>query len=365
MHHLKPKEIWRTLSEPNNADRLKRIYVELTDDDLTSTIDQAGMETLLSQLPAHYIAEPNMVGDRESLTRVPKRRIKDDISYFAMAIQLARLQQALLHTCDGQRFFPGKADLGINPGCRVFEELIEIEDLSRAYELFTYQKHSDSYKPKTEGGEFWNSKDVLAQKPYFYPLNLAWAHYVAKLDVGNSNASVLAESSDTIDNQTSSMRTPIGLELPVAIQDVSENIGGVGTRGRPSRSAHLNNEDHQTSCKAQGRIEDEIAKARQKQKDTKSKMSSIKSARRYDQSKLKGWKEKVENLKLALKDHDDELEVLSLEDKETANELKKLENEAKLLLSDFDLSALKRKRDELQQEEQRIKKQKQALLEED
>ena len=94
-------------------------------------------------------------------------------------------------------------------------------------------------------------------------------------------------------------------------------------------------------------------------------MSNIKQARRNDENKLRGWEQKLERLKQTLKDHEDDLEGLTEQYHGVTNELKNLEREAKVLVSDFDLAAIKRKRDELEQDEERIKKQKQALADED
>ena len=60
-----------------------------------------------------------------------------------------------------------------------------------------------------------------------------------------------------------------------------------------------------------------------------------------------------------------DLEGLAEEDRQAYNELKRLDREAKMLVSDFDLAVIKRKREELEQDEERIKKRKQALVDED
>jgi len=281
-----------------------------------------------------------------------------------MAIQLARFQQALFHTCDGHRFFPGKADLAISPDCRVFEDFIEIEDLSRAYELFTYRKHQYSFTHETLS----SPKDGLAQKPYFYPLNLAWAHYAAKLDAGDafsSDAFEWEEASGVRHDQTLSASISDTIEPHTVTRGMSGNTRSIAKVGRSNRDRELGDEDKQTLSKAQARIEVSKAEARQKQKEISKKATSIKQARRSDQNKLKGWEDKVEKLRQSLNDHENGLAKLAEEHQEAEDELKRLEREAKLLLSDFDLAAIKRKRDSLEQEELRIKKRKQALADED
>lgn len=71
---------------------------------------------------------------------------------------------------------------------------------------------------------------------------------------------------------------------------------------------------------------------------------------------------KLEKLRQTLKGHEDDLEGLAGQYQEATKELKELEREARMLVSDFDLAVIKRKRDELELDEQRIKKQKQALV---
>ena len=115
----------------------------------------------------------------------------------------------------------------------------------------------------------------------------------------------------------------------------------------------------------QAGIEEGKTKAKQKQKDIKKNVSNIKQARRYDENKLRAWEEKTEKLRQTLKGHDDDVEGLAEQYQEATKELKNLEREAKMLVSDFDLAVIKRKRDELEQDEEHIKKRKQALVEED
>lgn len=74
---------------------------------------------------------------------------------------------------------------------------------------------------------------------------------------------------------------------------------------------------------------------------------------------------RLEKLIQTLKGHEDDLEGIAEQYQEATKELKDLERDAKMLVSDVDLAIIKRKRDELEQDEERIKKRKQALVEED
>ena len=69
----------------------------------------------------------------------------------------------------------------------------------------------------------------------------------------------------------------------------------------------------------------------------------------------------MEKLRQSLADNENGLVQLAEEHQEAEDELNRLEREAKLLLSHFDLAAIKRKRDHFEQQELRIKKRKQAL----
>lgn len=73
----------------------------------------------------------------------------------------------------------------------------------------------------------------------------------------------------------------------------------------------------------------------------------------------------MEKLIQTLKGHGDDLESIAEQYQEATKELKDLERYAKMLVSDFDLAIIRLKRDELEQDEERIKKRKQALVEED
>lgn len=74
---------------------------------------------------------------------------------------------------------------------------------------------------------------------------------------------------------------------------------------------------------------------------------------------------RLEKLIQTLKGHGDDLESIAEQYQEATKELKDLERYAKMLVSDFDLAIIRLKRDELEQDEERIKKRKQALVEED
>lgn len=263
------------MNDQKNVGRLKRVYVELSAHDLTSVTDQTGMEALISQLPGCCSEHQSTFDNDVTSARVVRGQTKEDTMYIAMAIQLARFQQALCHTCDGHRFFPGKADLAVSPGCRVFEDLIDIEDLSRAYELFTYRKHQHSFTHETLS----SPKDGLAQKPYFYPLNLAWAHYAAKLDTRNvisSDASEWEEASGVSHDQTLSASIPDTIE-PHTITGSTRSTARIGSSSRDQESG---DEDKQTLSRAQARIEASKAEARQKQKEISKKVTNIKQAQR-------------------------------------------------------------------------------------
>lgn len=133
--------------------------------DLESITDQAGMQTLISKLPGLCSTAQSAIDDAEGLTKTMKNAWKKKLSYVAMGIQLAHFQQVLLHTSNGQRFFPGKADLAGNPCCKVFEGAIEIEDLSRAVELFAYAKIRTDYKRNAEG-ERLNEPKIFSPKSH-------------------------------------------------------------------------------------------------------------------------------------------------------------------------------------------------------
>jgi hypothetical protein len=98
------------------------------------------MVALLKELPAQLSSKLRAIDRSRRLGKREKDADRRDIGYVARGIQLARFQQALTHTANGKMFFPGKADIAGNPGRRVFEDFVEIEDLSRAFELFTQQK---------------------------------------------------------------------------------------------------------------------------------------------------------------------------------------------------------------------------------
>jgi hypothetical protein len=100
--------MWKALSDPKHIGHLKRTYVELAPGDLASVTTQAGMEMFISRLPDSCSTEQDTVDDNEAWAQFVTGDRKQDVPYIAMAIQLARFQQALLHTCNGQRFFRAK-----------------------------------------------------------------------------------------------------------------------------------------------------------------------------------------------------------------------------------------------------------------
>jgi DNA repair exonuclease SbcCD ATPase subunit len=301
-----------------------------------------------------------------------------------MGIQLARFQQVLLHTSNGQRFFPGKAGLPGNPGCKVFEGAIEIEDLSRAVELFAYAKIRTEYKRNAEGERLNKAKDVLAEKPYFYPPSVIADRDAAQAAAASGNCPAAPVNHtqtirmiNTAENETPDATPDSHPMVPASLHIVEAEDGthgmptlsGIGqvrkhsSRSRePTEKPEVAFEDLRMLWKEQARIEEGKTKAKQKQKDIKKKVSNVKQVRRNDENKLRGWEEKMERLRQTLKGHEDDLGGLAEQYQEATKELKDLEREAKMLVSDFDLAVIKRKRDELEQDEERIKKQKQALV---
>lgn len=145
------KNVWAQLNNPQNLDLTKRYSIEISVEDLESVTDLAGMQALVSKLPDLCSRAQSSVDDAEGLSKTMKRARKKEISYVSKGIQLARFQQVLLHTSNGQRFPPSKADLPGNPGCRGFEGAIEIDNLSRAVELFAHAKIRTEYKRNAEG----------------------------------------------------------------------------------------------------------------------------------------------------------------------------------------------------------------------
>lgn len=138
-------------------------------DEINAVTDQSGMEALISRLPDQCSQAQIAVQSEEGIRDKKKKDRKQELGIVAMAIQLARFQQALLHTCDGRRFFPGKSGLAGHSGFRVFADFIEIEDLSRAVELFVFAKTRTVFRCNAGSQRKVEPKDNLAQKPYYYP----------------------------------------------------------------------------------------------------------------------------------------------------------------------------------------------------
>jgi hypothetical protein len=381
---LSAKNVWAQLNNPQNVDLIKKDSVDIPPDGLQRITDQKDMETFISELPDLCGRAQKDVDDTKGMTKTQKNARKKEISYVAMGIQLARFQQVLLHTSNGQRFFPGKADLVGNPGCRVFEGFIEIEDLSRAVELFASAKIRTQYKRNAEGERLNKARDVLAEKPYFYSPSVIADRNAAKAAAGGGDGSAAPVlRHQTIEATGSEIQHAISESLSVVPESYSGTVVNNSDRGtsrcsdikqerqRVTRSNDSSGkpevayEDLRILWKDQARIEEGKAKAKQKQIDIKKKVSIIKQTRRNDENKLKRSEEKLERLRQTLKDHEDDLEGLAEQYQEATNELKNLDKAAKMLVSDFDLAAIKRKRDELEQDEARIKKQKQALVDED
>lgn len=344
------------------------------------------MQKLISKVPDLCSKAQRAIDDVEGLTKTMKNARKKEVSYLAMGIQLARFQQVLVHTSNGQRFFPCKAGLAGNPGCRVFEGSIEIEDLSRAVELFAFAKIRTEYKRNAEGERLNRAKDVLAEKPYYYPPTIFANQNAVKAATSSSDGPAAAElrvqTSGTIgttereildaapDSHPVGSTSPSGMgaesnhELST-LHGISEVRKHYAITKEPTGKPQVTPDDSPTFWSEQARIETNKAKTKQKQTDIKKKVSNIKQTKRYEQKKLQGWQAKLERLSQTLKNHDSDLEGLAVEYQQAENELRRLEREAKVLVSDFDLAAIKRKREELEQDEQRIKKRKQALVEGD
>jgi len=381
------KNVWAQLNNPLNVDLIKRHSIEISMGTLESVADQAGMQALISKLPDLCSRAQSSVDGAEGLSKTMKNARKKEISYVAMGIQLARFQQVLLHTSNGQRFFPGKADLAGNPGCRIFEGAIEIEDLSRAFELFAYAKIRTEYKRNAEGERLNKAKDVLAEKPYFYPPSVIADRDAAQAATASGdwlkapvNHAQMMQTINTTENKTPDATPDSHPMVPASCSAFEPDgsthgvstLSGIGQIRKHSARSHeptgkpeVAFEDLRMLWKDQARIEESKAKVKQKQKDIKKKVSNVKQVRRNDENKLRGWEEKMERLRQTLRGHEDDLEGLAEQYQEATKELKDLEREAKMLVSDFDLAVIKRKRGELEQDEERIKKQKQALVEED
>jgi hypothetical protein len=342
------------------------------------------MEALISRLPDQCSQAQIAVQSDEGIRDKKKKDRKQEIGIVAMAIQLARFQQALLHTCDGQRFFPGKLGLAGHSGFKVFEDFIEIEDLSRAVELFVFAKTRTVFRCNAGSQRKVEPKDNLAQKPYYYPPSIFADQNAAKAAVASGNWPAAPVPGDqtigTTDGETQHATSESLSAVPESYSGMAVNNSDRGMsryRGtKPGRKRVVRSdessgkpevayEDLRILWKGQARIEEGKANAKQKQIDIKKKMSKIKQTRRNDEKKLRGWEKKLERLRQTLRDHEGDLEGFTEEYQDATNELKDLEREAKVLVSDFDLAAIKRKRDELELDEQRIKKQKQALANED
>jgi hypothetical protein len=135
-----PPSVWKALDSTLHIDLLTRENVELDIDKLVSATTRVGMENLINVLPTRLMGKLQAIDDNELLSQSAKVKGIREICYVARGIQLARFQQALMETSDGKSFFTGKAHIPGNPGRRVFEDFVEIEDLSRALELFVIQR---------------------------------------------------------------------------------------------------------------------------------------------------------------------------------------------------------------------------------
>lgn len=355
--------------------------------ELDAITGQSGMETLISKIPDHCSqAQVAIESDKDLRNNERKARVRH-ISIVAMAIQLAHFQQVLLHTCDGKRFFPGKSGPADHPGFRVFEDTIEIEDLSRAVELFVFAKTRTVFRVNAGSQRKVEPKDNLAQNPYYYPPTIFADQAAVKNAAASGDGPAALELRDQTNQtiRTAESETPDAVSVPHAWLPTS--LSGIEARGSthgvPSLSdispvhkhcarSNKTTEKHQvldddspTFWSGQARIEANKAKVKQKQTDIKKKVSNIKQTKRYDQRKLQGWQAKLEQLSQTLKNHDSDLEGFAVGYQQAENELRRLETEARVLVSDLELAMIKRKREELEQDEERIKKKKQALAEGD
>jgi hypothetical protein len=367
--------VWRALNNTPHIDLPRRHHVELAINDLTSTTDQAGMVTLIGKLPLMLSETPRAVDLDKSLGKKAKEHARKDISYVARGIQLARFQQALLHTSNGNRFFPGKADIAGNPGRRLFEDFIEIEDLSRALEVFVMRKNRNITVSRVKG--------ELAQKPYYYPHTMQVASEATNLTAGDGNDLKLPEREGTgelVDDQTPAMTampsTPLRSVDPVAhfgsrVESVepSTHVDG-GNHQTPAdvesdeetvESLKQTDEDLRKLESDKTQLETRKLEAMQKQKDSESKISQAKQKQKDDQDRLRACEEELAIVKKDLKDDEDNLQGLELVRQESVGELKKVEKKAKLLSVDVALARNKRKRAELEHEERLAKELKQAL----
>jgi hypothetical protein len=359
---VKPASIWRALNHTPHIDLLKKQNVELDVDDLTAANDQAGMVALIKKLPAELSDKVRAVDDNESLDAVGKEMGKKPIGYVARAIQLARFQQALVHTSNGKRFFPGKADIFGNPGRRVFEDFIEIEDLSRTLELFCIQKNR--YVKTTN-----RSSKQLAQKPYYYPNTITATEGAVGLParIGDGSPSHRrGETGPLPDDQTlrSWITTATTPTLPRFLdpeedsasraESVEPDIPVDGEEHADVDSDEEFGEDWRKLASDKTQLDARKTEAVRKQKDNNFDLWFAEEKQSFAQDRLRA-------LEQELKDGEDDLQRLERERQDSVAELKKVEKEAKMLSVDITLAKNKRKRAELERGERQAKKQKQAL----
>ncbi|KAM0710769.1 hypothetical protein Q7P35_001507 [Cladosporium inversicolor] len=385
--HLRTVEIWAQLNNPQNIDLLQRRSVSLDINELDAITDQTGMETLIRKLPDQCSQAQIAIQSDKSIHHKERKDRKREIGIVAIAIQLARFQQVLLHTCNGQRFFPGKAGLADHPGFKVFEDAIEIEDLSRAVEIFVFAKIRTVSRVNAVSQRKMEPKDNLAQKPYYYSPTIFADQIAMKAAAVSSDrpsppefrdrmsGTIRTTESETLeaasDHHPTVPASHSGIEPKSGTHDIS-TLSGISTARKhyartnePTGKPCVTHDNSPTFWSEQARIEANKAMTKQKQSDIKKKVSNIKQTRRYDERKLQGWQAKLEKLTQTLKTHDNDLESLAVEYQQAENELRRLEREAKMLVSDLDLAMIKRKREELEQDEERIKKRKQALVDGD
>jgi hypothetical protein len=367
--------LWSAVNKKVHFDLLKRQDVELAINDLTSATDQASMMALLKKLPTALGQTAQAIENNQCFFKITRENKKGELSYVARGIQLARFQQALLHTSNGQRFFPGKSDIAGNPGRRVFEGFIEIEDLACALELFVARKKKSTLTSASP------VQEKLAQRPYYYPHDITAACEAAALAAGNGGGLVLSgreETGEPVDHETrtSTTSTPSRSVAPeLRAEDRAEPIEtGVLTGGGTKRTYQETTSDGEADAQLEqtdenlrklvtdkNRLEEKRIEMMQKQKDSENELSCAKQKQRDVQDRVAAYEEKLMEARKELEDGEDDLQRIETVRQASVSELRKLETRAKLLSVGILQANNKRKRVELEREERLAEKQMQAL----
>jgi hypothetical protein len=360
--------LWSALNKKVHFDLLKREDVELAINALTSATDQASMVALIKKLPTAFGQTARAIENNQCFVKTTRENRKGELSYVARGIQLARFQQALLHTSNGQRFFPGKADIAGNPGRRVFEGFIEIEDLACALELFVARKKKSTLTSASP------VQEKLAQRPYYYPHDITAAYEAAALAAGNGGGLVLSgreEMGEPVDDETltSTTSTPSRSVAPeLRAEDRAEPIetgvlagGGTTSDGEADAQLEQTDEDLRKLVTDKNQLEEKRIETTQKQKDSEVELSCAKQKQRDVQDRVAAYEEKLKEAKKELGDGEDDLQRIEGVRQASVGELRKLEKRAKLLSVGIVQANNKRKRVELEREERLAEKQMQAL----